>query len=100
MYNNLEFSKKRIFMLMEVVNNGISLSDAKDVFDLLFNVIAIEDNYKHIRLGWIFGIPQLAIRTSDNNQSLPIRGAKCGDKIYKYISPILYGTYHDSLKED
>jgi hypothetical protein len=100
MYNNLEFSKKKIFMLMEVVNNGISLSDAKDVFDLLFNVIAIEDNYTHIRLEWIFGIPQLAIMTSDNNPSLPIRGAKYGDKRFKYTSCILYGTYMKILLKD
>jgi hypothetical protein len=87
-------------MLMEVVNNGISLSDAKDVFDLLFNVIAIEDNYTHIRLEWIFGIPQLAIMTSDNNPSLPIRGAKYGDKRFKYTSCILYGTYMKILLKD
>jgi hypothetical protein len=99
MYNNFEFSKKRIFMLLEVVNDGISLSDAKNAFELLFNVVSIEDNYTDLRLEWIFGVPQLVVKSSETIPSLPVRGAKYGDKVYKYLSPLLYGTYHDSLIE-
>lgn len=98
MWNNIEFSKKRVFMVLEVVNDGLSLTDARSAFELLFNIMGVEDRFTQIRMEWIFGIPQIVVKT-DNTPILPVRSAKYGDKIYKYISPLLYGTYNDSLIE-
>lgn len=100
MYNNFEFSKKRVFLVMEALNDGHTSTDAKNAFELLFHIFQVADNLSHIRLEWIFGIPQLVVRGSDAVfPNLPQRNTKFGDKIVKYVSPLLYGTYHESLLE-
>lgn len=100
MFNNFDFSKKRVFMVMESVNDANGLSDIKNVFDLLYFIFPINDNFTLVRLEWFMGIPQLVVKTNDSTfVNLQARNMKFGEKILKYISPILYGTYYDSLLE-
>lgn len=100
MFDNFEYSKKRVFMIMEAVNDGISLADAKAACELIFNVSNIDDRFSIIRLEWIFGIPQLQLKPSDTCLPRIVKnGDRYSDKIYKYISSILYGTTHESFIE-
>ena len=100
MYNNHSFSKKRVYMLLQSVNEATSSSEAKDIFDLLFNVITMYDKFSLLRLEWIFGIPQINVKTNGSDYpTLPERNSKYGEKIVKYLSPITYKTSLESLTE-
>ena len=100
MFENYELSKKRIFMIMEAVNDGISLSDAKSACELIFNILNINDKYNIVRLEWIMGIPQLQIKLTDTQFPKIIKNSdRYSDKLYRYISTLLYGTNHESLIE-
>jgi len=114
MFDNFELSKKRVYLIMETVNEGISLQEAKAGCELIFNVSNLNDRYNIIRLEWIFGIPQLQLKLFDtqfpaviknnfNNKTKDKFSAgysnSYNEKIYKFISSILYGTSLDSLIE-
>jgi ubiquitin C-terminal hydrolase len=98
MYKNYNYSKKRTFTIMEAINEVIPTNEAKAAFDLIFHVLLIEDQFTVNRMEWIFGIPQINIKLNET-PSLPPRETKWGEKIRKYISPITYGTNHESLLE-
>jgi len=112
MFDNFELSKKRIYMIMEAVNEGISLQDAKAACELIFNVSNINDRYAVTRLEWIFGIPQLQLKLTDiafpgvtkshnyeqqQDKNKENKFHSNSEKIFKFVSSILYGTSLESL---
>lgn len=102
MFDNFELSKKRVYMLMEAANEGISLQDAKTACELIFNVLNINDRFNIIRLEWIFGIPQIQLKLLDTVFPSIIKNKKesyTAEKIYKFNSTILYGTNFESFIE-
>ena len=96
-FNNLDLTKKKIFQLMEIVNEALMSQDFKQAMDLLYHVLIIDDNYTTLRMEWIYGIPQLNSKFADGNIMTTFTFSKYGEKMYKYVSPLLSGTNHDSL---
>ena len=45
MFNNLEFTKVKLFQLMEIMNDAIMSQDFKNAIDLLYQIFHIEDKY-------------------------------------------------------
>ena len=97
MFNNLEFTKVKLFQLMEIMNDAIMSQDFKNAIDLLYQIFHIEDKYTILRMEWIFGIPQLNTKFTERNVIAIQSFNKYGEKLFKFISPILVGTNNDSL---
>ncbi len=97
MYNNIEFTKLKLFNLMEIANDALMTQDFKQAMDLLYHVFIIEDNYTNLRMEWIYGIPQINTKFSENSILSTFTFSKYGEKLYKFISPLMAGTNHDSL---
>jgi ubiquitin C-terminal hydrolase len=102
MKNNYDFSKLSIFWILEAINKNTTLQDAKNSFDLISEIIKIEDEYQLTRFEWLFGIPHIIINfNTGSTPTMPINVSRHGDKLFKYVShPILYcNNSYDSLTE-
>jgi hypothetical protein len=82
---------------MEIANDALMTQDFKQAMDLLYHVFIIEDNYTNLRMEWIYGIPQINTKFTENSILSTYTFSKYGEKLYKYISPLMSGTNHDSL---
>ena len=98
MFNNLEFTKKRLFLLLEIFNECFGLLEVKNSIEVFTQIFKINDKYSGLRLEYIFGIPQLQIRYQNRSvpQIIKYEG-KYSDKLFNFYSPVLYNSSHLSL---
>jgi hypothetical protein len=99
MFDNYELSKKRIFMIIELFNEGISLQDVKKSSELIFHISNINDCYQILRIEWIFGIPQYKFDISDIYTPKIYKNQNSNEKIFKYFSSLTYGFNLESFVE-
>lgn len=93
MFNNIEFTKKRLYLLMEMLNDTFGIVEQKNFYEIFFQIFKINDKYTQLRLEYIFGIPQLNV--SYNNGSTPQiikKDGRYSNKLFWFYSPILYNT--------
>ena len=100
MFNDFLFSKKRVFLIIEMFNQHLNYSEVKNLFELLLQILKLEDEYTTMRYEWILGIPQISLKIVDGNlPKIPVTTNKHQDRLYNFISPVVYGYDHDSLLE-
>ncbi len=99
MFNNLEFTKKRLFMILELFNDNFELIEVKSFLDMMSEVLKVNDNYSKLRIEYIFGIPQINISYSGSIPQIIKQPDNYSNKLYWYYSPILYNTLFYSLTD-
>ena len=101
MFNDLEFTKKKLYILLEFFNDTINHEKLKGCFEIAQEILCLKDNFSIIRREWLLGIPQIDIKYSSQN-SIPLLinfNLSSPDKQIKFISNILYNTTSDPLLE-
>lgn len=100
MYNSFDFSKKKLYLLMELFNDTINSNKLKLTFDCLKEVMLLKDRFTLVRIEWVFGIPQIQFRYKyDGMPKLHDITIFSPEKQIKFISHLLYSTSNDALNE-
>lgn len=99
MFNNLDFTKKSLYLVCEVFNESLTINDIKHNIEVFQTILEIKDRYSRHRLEWIIGIPQLNLKyTSGSMPSYPkFYNKQQFDKPISFISPLLSASNHDTL---
>jgi len=98
MYNNLEFTKKILYIVCEVFNESLMLTEIKHNMEVFNEILLINDKYSRLRIEWTMGIPQLQIKSSAG--CLPVllkHVGKYSEKMIQFSSPLLSTSNHDSV---
>ena len=62
MYNDKEFTTKRIYSILENIHSSLNSKDIKETFNLIYNILTLEDDYSIYRFEALIGIPQLQFK--------------------------------------
>ena len=49
MYNDKEFTNKRIYSILNLINSSTNSNEIKETFDLIFTIITLQDSYSLYR---------------------------------------------------
>jgi len=99
MFNDFQFSKKKVFLIIELFNQHFyNYAEIKNILEIILQVLKVNDEYTLMRFEWLFGIPQINLKIVDGNlPRIPFSTTKFGDKLYKFESPVLYDTCYDTI---
>jgi hypothetical protein len=98
MFNNLDFTKKILYIVCEGFNESLMLTEIKHNMEVFNEILSIKDKYSRLRIEWTMGIPQLLIKSTTG--SLPIlvkHVGKYSEKTIQFSSPLLSTSNHDSV---
>ena len=97
MFNNLEFTKKRLYLLIEMLNDSFG-TEIKEFFEIFQQIFKIQDKYSKLRLEYIFGIPQYNVKSKNGSKPQIIKyEGRYSDNLIWFYSPILYNTSYSSV---
>ena len=66
MFNDKDFTNKRIYSILNLINNSTNPNEIKETFDLIFTIFSLEDNYSLYRYETIIGLPQIQFKINSN----------------------------------
>ena len=66
MYNDIEFTNKRIYSIVNMINNSSNSNEIKETLDLISNILLLEDKYSFYRFESIIGLPQIQFKLISN----------------------------------
>ena len=105
-YRNKEFSRKSAKHILKGVN-AITADDILPFLTLMKAFLLIEDELSDQRTEWIFGVPDLVIRTSGYGLYNQSQGPKLGvayadsvsTQVFRYFSPLFKAASSLSRKD-
>lgn len=98
MFNNLDFTKKSLYIVCEIFNESLMLSEIKHNFEVFYEILSVIDSYTKLRIEWIMGIPQIQIKCSTGSSPTIIKHVgKYSEKMIQFPSPLLSSSNHDSV---
>ena len=80
MYEDIEFTRKILFFILEEIESAKEVTEIKEAFNLIFNILKIKDSFTQFRLETIFGLPSIDFPAEKYDLK--------GNVYIRYISPL------------